>query len=167
MKTVELKVGIKGADAIKVPCPIAESVDDMLKLAKGNQDVVVRCFNRGFRIEAQEKSGARDTFRELTEQKKGADEIRKAVSDKVANFDPTVSQPRSSGPRKPRDVKIDPAKKSYSPDEFRELLAAAGVKVNFVDQNAPAAQAASGNTNAPTQPSAATTKAGVPAGAAK
>lgn len=142
MKTVELKVGIKGADAIKVPCPIAESVDDMLKLAKGNQDVVVRCFNRGFRIEAQEKSGARDTFRELTEQKKSAEEIRTAVAAKVANFDPTVSQPRSSGPRKPRDVKIDPAKKSYTPDEFRALLEASGVKVNFIDGSGAAPAAA-------------------------
>lgn len=135
MKTVELKVGIKGAEAIKVPCPIAESVDDMLKLARGNQDVVVRCFNRGFRIEAQEKSGARDTFRDLTEAKKGADEIRTAVAQKVASFDPTVSQPRSSGPRKPKDVKIDPNKKSYTPEEFKALLLSQGVKVNFVDGN--------------------------------
>lgn len=142
MKTVELKVGIKGADAIKVPCPIAESVDDMLKLAKGNQDVVVRCFNRGFRIEAQEKSGARDEFKTLWDAGKRGDELRGPIAAKVANFDPTVSQPRSSGPRKPRDVKIDPAKKSYTPEEFRALLEASGVKVNFVDGNAAPAAAA-------------------------
>lgn len=134
MKTVDLKVGIKGKDPVKVPCPVAESVDDMLKLAKGNENVVVRCFNRGFRIEAQEKSGARDTARELLEAGKSGDEVRNAVASKVANFDPTVSVPRTGQPRKPKDVKIDPNKKAYTPEEFRALLASHGVKVNFKDE---------------------------------
>ena len=132
MKNVDLKVGIKGAEAVKVPCPVAESVDDMLKLARGNEGVVVRMFNRGFRIEAQERSGARDAFREAHEAKKGADEIKTIVAKAVSEFDPTVKVARTGVPRKPKDVKIDPKKKTYTAEEFRELLAASGVKINLV-----------------------------------
>ena len=66
--------------------------------------------------------------------------------------------PRTGAPRKPRDVKIDPTKKTWTADEFKQLLASQGVKVNFVDANAAPAAASAGNTgaaaSAPKQPAA-------------
>lgn len=125
MKTESLRVGAKGTrEAIKVPVRIAESIEDMQTLAKGNLGVLIRCFNRGFRIESQERSGAREAFRD----NKGPEEIAKLV----AEYDPTVVRPRASGPRKPAEVKLQKGKKSYTPEELGALLAAAGIKANLV-----------------------------------
>lgn len=125
MKTETLRVGAKGTrEAVKVPVKIAENLEDMNTLTKGNLAVVIRCFNRGFRIESQERSGAREAFRE----NKSPDEIAKLV----AEYDPTVVHPRSTGPRKPAEIKLTKGKKTYTPEEMAALLAAAGVKANLV-----------------------------------
>lgn len=125
MKTESLRVGAKGArEAIKVPVRIAENLEDMQALTKGNLGVVLRCFNRGFRIESQERSGAREKFRE-----NGTPE---EIAKLVAEYDPTVVRPRVAGPRKPAEVKLQKGKKSYTPEELGALLAAAGIKANLV-----------------------------------
>lgn len=125
MKTETLRVGAKGTrEAVKVPVRIAENLEDMNALAKSNLGVVIRCFNRGFRIESQERSGAREKFRE-----NGTVEEIAAL---VANYDPTVVHPRATGPRKPAEIKLTKGKKTYTPEEMAALLAAAGVKANLV-----------------------------------
>jgi hypothetical protein len=125
MKTESLRVGAKGTrEAVKVPVQIAENLEDVQALSKGELGVVIRCFNRGFRIESQERSGAREKFREG-----GTPE---EIAQLVATYDPTVVRPRTAGPRKPAEIKLTKGKKSYTPDELSALLAAAGVKANLV-----------------------------------
>lgn len=135
MKEIKIKVGAKGTrEPVVVPGRAAENVEDMTSLAKSDVNVIMRCFNRGWRIECQERSGAREAFRA----NKTAEEIAKIV----AGYDPTVASERGSGPRQPKVVALKPGKKSYTPDEIRALLADAGVKnVNLVDE-APAAAGA-------------------------
>lgn len=143
MKTKELKVGIKGADPVKVPLRVAESVDDILELTKNDPAVTVRIFNRGWAIENQERSGARDTLRTMVEEKAAADAITSAVAEKVSGYDPTVVQART-GNRGPRvkNVEIKAAKGGkLSMDDFLAQLKAAGVNVNIADGEAAAAQA--------------------------
>lgn len=136
MKTVQLKVGIKGAQAVQVPLRKAETVDDMSTLAKGNIDVITRCFNRGWAIENQERSGARDTFREKTEAGAPQDEIVKACAEDVATYDPTVQSARGGArPRKPVTITA-PASGKLTLEEFRRQLEAAGVKVNIATAGA-------------------------------
>jgi hypothetical protein len=120
MKTATLRVGTKGAKPYTVPVRTAESLEDVQELSKRDVGVVIRCFNRGFRIESQERSGARDAFRE------GKNE--KEIADIVAAYDPTKVVPRSAGPRKPKEVKLVKGKKSYTPEEIQALLAGSGVK---------------------------------------
>lgn len=127
MKTLELRVGAKGERAaVKVPVQIAETLDEATSLARGSSGVFLRCFNRGWRIENQERSGARDAFVEgqTTEQ----------IAALVAAYDPTKVLPRTGGGRraKPVEVRVSAKKKSFSVEEMRELLAAAGAKVNIV-----------------------------------
>lgn len=105
MKTISLRVGDKKSKRapIKVPLQIAENATDMLTLAKGAEAVVVRCFNRGFRIENQERSGARDAFK--------AGKTDAEIAAIVASYDASVSEPRASGPRKPKTIVIPKGKK--------------------------------------------------------
>ena len=131
MKTAQLKVGIKGAEAVQVPLQIPENVDEMLTLSKNNQDVVLRCFKRGWAIENQERSGARDTFRELHSAGKSKEEILAACSKDVAEYDPTVAGNRG-GPRVRKPVEIKTGENGkISLDDFRAQLEAAGIKVNL------------------------------------
>lgn len=125
MKTSNLRVGAKGErKAITVPVRTAETLEDMNDLSKGTLAVVLRCFNRGYRIESQERSGAREAFRE------GKPEAE--IANLVATYDSTAVRPRGEGrPRKPVEVKLTKGKKSYTPDELAALLAAAGVKANL------------------------------------
>ena len=122
MKTVNLKVGVKGLkgqDALTVPTQVAENPQELMQLARGNADVVVRWANRGKRIEDQERSGARDHLREAVEKAGGAaqftgnaelkERTRREVADIVAKFDPTQAAARG-GPRGPRTVKIEQKK---------------------------------------------------------
>jgi hypothetical protein len=131
VKTANLKVGIKGAEAVQVPLRIPENTQEMLELCKGSEEVLQRCFKRGWAIENQERSGARDTFRELHEAGKPKDEIIAAVAKTVADYDPTSVAARGGArPRKPVEIKAGPGGK-LSMDDFLAQLAAAGVKVNI------------------------------------
>src|SRR6266852_3831942 len=101
MKTANLRVGIKGKEAVSVPLQIPENVDELLQLAKGSTEVVMRWAKRGLAIEAQERSGARDTYRDLSAAGKTKEEITAAVAKDVAEYDPTVAAARGgSRPRK-------------------------------------------------------------------
>lgn len=127
MKTVNLRIGAKGQrEAVTVPVRIAENLEDIQTLTKGNLGILTRCFNRGFRIESQERSGARDAFK--------AGEPVEALMKLVAEYDPTVVVKREGRPRKPVEIKLARGKKSYTPDELQALLAAAGVKANLVTE---------------------------------
>jgi hypothetical protein len=125
MKTESLRVGVKGdRPAVKVPVRIAETLEDVQVLTKGQLPVFLRMFNRGFRIESQERSGAREAFRE--------GQPEENIAKLVADYDATVVRPRVAGPRKPVEVKLQKGKRSYSPDELAALLQAAGIKANLV-----------------------------------
>lgn len=125
MKAISLKIGKKGARAaVNVPLQVAENPSDVLELVRGNESVLVRCFNRGWRIENQERSGARDAF--------GEGKTVEDIAGIVASYDPSAITPRTSGPRVPKTVKIEKGK-SYSADDLRALLEAQGIKVT--DEN--------------------------------
>lgn len=135
MKSITLRVGDKASKRppVKVPLNIAENPSEMVTLAKGSEAVVVRCFNRGWRIENQERSGARDKFKE------GGDEA--AVAAIVASYDPTKVAERTGGTRKPKTVTLPKGKKSFSADDLKALLAAQGIQVADEGAEAPAAAA--------------------------
>lgn len=138
MKTTQLKVGIKGAEAVKVPLRIPENTQEMLELCRGSEEVLQRCFKRGWAIENQERSGARDTFRELHEKGASNEEIVAAVAKDVADYDPTQTAPRG-GPRVRKPVEIKAGKGGkLSMEDFLAQLAAAGVKVNISEATATA-----------------------------
>lgn len=124
MKIFNLKVGDKksGRAAVKVPLQVAENSADMIALAKNDEAVAVRCFNRGWKIENQERSGARDAFKE------GKDEA--AIAQIVATYDPTkVAERGPRTPKAPPTVKL--AQKSrYTLEELQAALAAAGVTLD-------------------------------------
>ncbi len=135
MEVGKLRIGVKGADAVTVPVQLAETVPDMQELAQENIGVIVRCFNRGFRIENQERSGARDTFRELFTQGKPAEEIQAACAKKVEDYDPTAVVERVGRPKKPVKIRAAKGKKSFSQEELLDLLAKAGVTATFEDED--------------------------------
>lgn len=142
MKTGTIKIGTKGYPAVKVPINEPENLDDLNSLAKGNPNVIIRWAIRGHRIESQERSGARDTFRELRAAGKSDAEVTAECAKIVAEFDPTKSVKRgtSGRTRKPREVNIvTPASGKMTLDEFRKQLEAQGVKVNFGGDQAAAA----------------------------
>lgn len=132
MKTISLKIGDKksGRQAVKVPLSIAENASDMMTLAKSNEAVVVRCFNRGWRIENQERSGARDAFKEAKDDA--------AIAAVVSAYDPTKVAERTGGTRKPKTVTLPKGKRNFSADDLKALLAANGIQVA---EEGPAAQA--------------------------
>ena len=134
MKTFNLKVGKKGSrEAVKVPLQVAENTADIVALSKNNEAVAVRCFNRGWKIENQERSGARDAFGEG----KSQEEIAKIV----AEYDPTrVAERGPRAPKAPPTVKLE-KKSRYSLEELQAALAAAGVKIDTGDAQPVAATA--------------------------
>ncbi len=140
MKTVTLKIGAKGVNPVKVPLQKAENIDDLSKLARGSVEVITRWANRGLAIEHQERSGARDRLRELRS-KTGADalseeQITADIAKIVAEYDPTVAAARG-GPRERKPIEIKAGKGGkISMEDFRAQLEAAGVKLNFVAEQA-------------------------------
>lgn len=136
MKTVNIRVGVKGIPAITVPGRAGENLEDIQTLSRGKLEVLIRCFNRGWRIECQERSGARDEVREKGSAAQGHPDLLAALTAEVgklvAGYDPTVVHPRVGGPRKPVEIKLAKGKKSYTPDEMAALLAQHGVKATLV-----------------------------------
>lgn len=116
MKIITIKVGAKGTrKPLPVPGKAAETIEDMQTLSRGALPVILRCFNRGWRIECQERSGARDLFRE------GAADT--AVAAAVAEYNPTEVVARAGRPRKPVELKVPKGKKTFTLDELRAALA--------------------------------------------
>lgn len=132
MKTISLRIGDKTSkrDAVKVPLQIAETVEELMGLARNNAAVLVRWATRGQRIEAQERSGARDAFKEGKSEKE--------IADIVNSYDPTVITPRTVGARKPKTITIPKGKKSFSAADLRAMLEAQGVKVQLEGDEAEA-----------------------------
>lgn len=129
MKTISLKIGDRksGRDPVKVPLLIPENLSDMTELARNNTDVVVRCFTRGWRIENQERSGAREAF--------GEGKTEHEIAKVVADYDPTEVRARgSSGPRKPKTITLPKGKKTFSAADLKALLEAQGVVVASEDE---------------------------------
>ena len=125
MQSVPLKIGTKqeGKEPYKVPVNLAESVEEIQSLSRGDMKVVLRCFNRGWRIENQERSGARDKFR--------AGGTVEEVAAIVANYDPTKVVPRAGRPAAPKEITLPKGKKNFSAQELAELLAKSGIKANI------------------------------------
>lgn len=139
MKKGSLKVGIADPKfAVKVEIDVAETVEDMTKLAKGSVTYIVESFMRGHRINLQE-SDARAKVAELVgnkttperEDPKFIARVSTEVSKLLAAFDPLAERKRGGRPSKPIEVVIDPNKK-YSAKEMQAMIAAAGAKINFV-----------------------------------
>lgn len=137
MKTANLKVGVKGVPAITVPVRDPETLEDLQTLSKGSLEVLIRWARRGFRIECQERSGARDAVREAGTAGQSDDaakaKLTQSVGAIVASFDPTVVTPRATGPRKPVELKVQKGKR-YSQEELAALLAGAGIKANITTE---------------------------------
>lgn len=62
MFTDKLEIGVKGF-SISIPIELASTEADALTIAKQSSDYVVATFNRGHRINLQERTGARDYVR--------------------------------------------------------------------------------------------------------
>lgn len=137
MKTANLKVGVKGVPAITVPVRDPETLEDLQSLSHGSLEVLIRWARRGFRIECQERSGARDAVREAGAQGQADETAKAALTQRVAGivgaFDPTVVTPRATGPRNPVELKVQKGKR-YSQDELAALLAGAGIKANITTE---------------------------------
>jgi chemotaxis response regulator CheB len=131
MKTENLKVGGKGIEAVTVPVRQAENIDDLSTLAKGNAEVITRWANRGYRIECQERSGARDALKEGREKNVATEQLTSDIAKIVADYDPTEKAARG-GPRERKPITIKAgAGGKVSMEDFLAQLQAAGVKVNF------------------------------------
>lgn len=139
MKTEDLRVGGKGVEPVTVPVRQAENIDDLSTLAKGNAEVITRWANRGYRIECQERSGARDALKEGREKGVDTATLTAEVAKIVAEYDPTAKAARG-GPRERKPITIKAgAGGKVSMEDFLAQLAAAGVKVNFDEgEGAPA-----------------------------
>ncbi len=124
MKTIKLRVGKKSSDrdAVHVPLQVAENLGDVQTLAKDKEAVIVRCFNRGWRILNQEGSGARDAF--------GDGKSEEEIAALIAGFDASEIKERVGRPKKP--VKLSTGgKKSMTVEDFKAQLAAQGVNVEI------------------------------------
>lgn len=122
MKTIMLKVGDKksGKEAVKVPLNVAETIEELNQLAK-SPTVVIRWATRGQRIEAQERSGAREAFK--------AGKTVEEIAAIVNGYDPTKTVERTRAPKEPTVIKLDPKKRNYTGEELKALLAAKGIVV--------------------------------------
>jgi hypothetical protein len=136
MKEGTIKIGVKGGFSCKVPIQEPETFEDLRSLSRGNPQVLARWSNRGYRIECQERSGARDVIHENQQRLKSGElteaALTRLVAEKVAAFDPTTAAERSGRPRKPVVVAVKKGAK-LTPEQFAELLAAQGVRVEFAE----------------------------------
>jgi hypothetical protein len=131
-------------EKVVVPVKEAENVEDLSTLAKSDANVIVRWANRGFRIESQERSGAREKLRELRAAGTPNEEVVRQISELVANYDPTAKAARG-GPRGPKQVTIKTGKGGkIDAASFVEQLKAAGINVNFAEAEQALAGAGAG-----------------------
>jgi hypothetical protein len=126
MKQAEIKVGGRGVPAIKVLGNLAENVEDAIALSRNNPAVLVRCFNRGLRIEYQEKSGARDALKEGKSQTE--------VQALVTNYDPTAVAARTRKPKEAPKLRVAKGQK-FTFESLKALAAAQGI---VIEEEAPA-----------------------------
>lgn len=138
MQTGKVKVGSKfGTEHVQVECDvqIPETVEEMVKLARGSMKFVVQMFVRGWRIWNQEQSGARDFVAASTlDQRKDTAKFTADVQAIINAADPTAPPKRAGRPAAPREVTITPEQIKAlkgDPAKFAELLAAQGIKVNI------------------------------------
>ena len=139
MITDKISIGTKfGTEkfAVEVSVKIAETIADCKEIAKGSDDFVVAMFNRGWRIWAQERSGARDFVAATTvADRKDIPALTAKVQKIVDEADPTAPPKRVGRPAKPAEVKMtdDVAKAMKKGDTkaLAKLLAAQGIKINF------------------------------------
>lgn len=134
MKQGTIRIGVTDGAKVKVPINEPETIDDLQKLSRGSEQVLVRWATRGYRIECQERSGARDFVRENASLPEA--ELTRKTAEFVASYDPTKVVERTGRPRKPVTVTVPKGKKSMSRDEVAAMLAAAGLKVEMVDEGA-------------------------------
>lgn len=139
MKTGNLKIGISDPKfGVVVGIDVAETLEDVSTLAKGNIPYVVAAFMRGHRINLQE-SEARSTVADMAKGKlspqladpKFVEKVTKAVETVLKTFDPTAEKKRGGRPAGPVEVSLDTTK-TYTAAQMQEILAAAGAKVQFV-----------------------------------
>lgn len=149
MLTDKISIGTKfGTEkfAVEVSVKIAENEKDMQEIAlhgrsfndAGNEATafMVAMFNRGWRIWAQERSGARDFVAATTvADRKDISALTAKVQAIVDGADPLAPAKRVGRPAKPAEVKMtdDVAKAMKKGDTkaLAELLAAQGIKINF------------------------------------
>lgn len=121
MKQAEIKVGGKGTPAIKVLANLAENVEDAISLSRNTPAVLVRCFNRGLRIEYQEKSGARDALK--------AGKNQTEVQAIVNGYDPTAVAARGPrAPKAPPTLRVAKGQR-FTFESLKALAAAQGIQI--------------------------------------
>lgn len=139
MKEGTLKVGVSDPKfAVKCRIQVAETVEDMMALAKNSVPYIVDAFMRGHRINLQE-SDARAKVAEMAQGRTSADladekflaRVQNEVETLLKAFDPTAERKRGGRPAKPVNVAMDPNKK-YTVADLQKLMAEAGAKINFV-----------------------------------
>lgn len=145
MKTINLRIGKRGGPYVRIPFSAPETSAEFLQQNGNNDAFLTRCARRGLQIAIQEEG--RDVVVEGFKAGKSETEVAAMVVEHLKTVDLTAKKERKQGvPRKPKEIKIDASKKSYTLDEMRALLAANNIAVN--DGSAPAAASAP----APTAP---------------
>lgn len=132
MRTEKLRIGQKGVGNVTVPIQEADTIEELVSLAKGSADVVLRWATRGQRIEYQERTGARDEYLTLKNGGKTDEEIGAALSGLIAAYDPTQKPTRA--PRGPRVVNFKATKgQKLTLDDLKAQLEAQGFKFNVTE----------------------------------
>jgi hypothetical protein len=132
MKSGKLRIGVKGGAKVVVPIQEPETIDDVNTLSRGNLAVVLRCYTRGWRIENQERSGARDEVRDKKNASLDGEALTKLIAEKVQNYDPTAVAAR--GPKTPKVIKLAVKKgQKLTTEQLSEMLAAQGINVELAE----------------------------------
>lgn len=134
MKQDKLDVGVKGF-SVTVNVNVPENDKDVATLSKNSEAYRVQKFVRGWRIDNQEDSGARDYVLSRVAGKDAAmlkdakfiAEVTAGVQAIVDKFDPTAPRQRGGRPAAPKVVTLPKGKKSLSMEDVQKLLAAQGL----------------------------------------
>jgi hypothetical protein len=142
MKTETLKIGTKiGTEHIQIEIPfsIPETVEDCATLSKGSHKFLTERFTRGWRIWAQEQSGARDYLAEnIAAYRKDPAAMKEALLEIVNRADPLSPPARTGRPAGPRTVEVqkDALATAIAGGDMaalQALLAAQGIKLNIAE----------------------------------
>jgi hypothetical protein len=143
MEKATLQIGVKDF-SIEVEFSQPTTLSDVHVAARKDEEYIVSKFVRGYRIDLQEKSGAREYVREMLKGKSAAAAMKDEAFKKVVKagiekllkeFDPSAERKR--GPRGPQEVKVtaDEMKAAGNdPQKLMALMISKGVKIQLVSE---------------------------------